>query len=463
MIVATNSDYELTMTGLKRIFGTLIGIAIVVTLLGACSETALPQATGKGRIDAINAMSSSPRLTFLIEERGLGTLPYKGTLGAQQFDDLSYNFNFEYLQIGEANPTRFATQFIDMMVNTDYTLVITGDITAPLVTQWERPTRDWDDADTVFEVAFAHLSPALGDVDVYLAPTGTPPVLGEERAKVSNGDHVAEVDLESEEVEITITARDDPATVLFQSAPITLSARLSYTVTIFDADPSITGSISVRVIADQGLSIEMADVNFMPTLRTIHAAFGTVNVNVFRDGDLTTPIVSDLGFGEITGDLPVPAGSVLYTYIDVDNAGVIVEEQLQTVLGGARVSAVLVGLLGTDLTVLVMNDDRRPVDTQGRMRLIHAAANLDIVDMYLVEVGTDIADSPPLLRNLNFGFFTDFGPTILGNYEIYITVPGEKTVLAGPVLLDIADRDVVETLILDTVDPMVGDIVITRF
>jgi len=133
------------------------------------------------------------------------------------------------------------------------------------------------------------------------------------------------------------------------------------------------------------------------------------------------------------------------------------------VLPGTRVSAILVGLLGTDLTVLVMNDDRRPVDTQGRMRLIHAAANLDVVDFYLVTSGTDIADASPLLTNLPFGFFTDFGPTIIGNFEIYVTVPGEKTVLAGPVPLDIADRDVVETLILDTVDPMVGDIVITRF
>ena len=60
------------MTGLTHIFRALIVLAVVVC--GGCSETTLPQASGKGSIDAINAISDAPDLIFLIEEQQLGTL-----------------------------------------------------------------------------------------------------------------------------------------------------------------------------------------------------------------------------------------------------------------------------------------------------------------------------------------------------------------------------------------------------
>ncbi|MEE8221024.1 MAG: hypothetical protein V3R21_04635, partial [Woeseiaceae bacterium] len=60
-------------------------------------------------------------------------------------------------------------------------------------------------------------------------------------------------------------------------------------------------------------------------------------------------------------------------------------------------------------------------------------------------------------------FVSDFGPTIPGNYDLILTLPGEKTLIAGPIRVDLVNGDVVELLILDTVDPTIAEVAITSF
>ncbi len=450
------------MTGMTGIFRALIVAALAAAMLGGCAETSLPEATGKGTINMINAMPASPSVAFLIEERILGGVAYKVAHGAQSFDDLTYNFNFEYIVPGDTAPIRTATVFLDVVADNEYTFVLTGSVTAPDVTLWERPQRDWSGTETVFEAAIAHLSPALGNVDLYFAPTGTAPVLGEERAKLSFGERMPEIDLENGEYEFIITVRDDPGMILYQSGPVNYSARVSYTLTIFDADASITGNISVRSISTLGLSSELPDANTMTTLRTLHAAFGTENIDIYRDNDFTTAIFSNLAFGETTLDLEVPDGAVDYTYTAVGNPGAIINDLNQLIPAGRRVSAFLIGLQGSESRI-TLTDDRRSVETHAKLRLIQAAANFDTMDLYLVDAGTDIADVNPLAANLTFAFVSDFGPTIPGNYDLILTLPGEKTLIAGPIPLDLVNGDVVELLIIDTVDPMIAAVAVTRF
>ncbi len=451
------------MTGMTTIVRALIVSALAVAILGGCTETQFPEATGKGTINALNAMPASPGVGFLIEERFLGSVGYKETLGAQAFDDLSYNFNFQFTALGETEATRFATQFVDMVADTDYTLVLTGSVTAPIVTQWERPEREFEGSETVFELAIAHLSPALEDVDVYVALTGTAPVLGEERAKVSFGDTMPAIDLESDNYEVIITARDDPATILYQSHETFFAARISHTIGIFDADPSIVGNISVRMITIAGLDIELPDANFLPTLRTVHAAFGTENFDIYRDADFTAPIFSDLGFGESTGDLPVMDGAVTYTYTSVGNPGAIIDEQDQLITLGSRTSTVVAGMPGMDLTRIIQVDDRRSIETHAKLRFINAAANFATLDLYLVQVGTDINDVGPLISGMAFGFSSDFVASLSGNFELTLTLPGEKNPISAAVPVDLVNGDVVEAMILDTVDPAIVESRLTIF
>jgi Domain of unknown function (DUF4397) len=451
------------MPGMTKYFRTLFVAALAVAILGGCSESNLPQATGKARIDALNAMPGSPSIVFLIEERQLGGVGYKDTLGGQSFDDLSYNFNFQYTPLGETQPTRIATHFIDMVADTDYTLVMTGSVAAPVVTLWERPEREFDGAETVFVAAFAHLSPALGDVDMYVAPTGTAPVLGEERAKLSYGDRVPEIELETGQYEVILTVRDDPSMILYQSHDTFMQPRISYTISIFDADPTITGNISVKLSAPSGVSQELPDVNFLPTLRTVHTAFGTLNFDIFRDMDFSAAIFSDLAFGQSTGDVPVDEGIVNYTYTEVGDPTAIINDATQLITRGLRTSTFIHEQAGGELSRIVLLDNRRPIDTHTKLRFIHTAFNMQAMDLYLVEVGTDITDRLPLIRNMIIGFSSAFSPTVAGDYEVIITGLDEKTPLLPPIPMNLLNGDVVEMIIMNSVDPLVPDVLITPF
>jgi hypothetical protein len=136
---------------------------------------------------------------------------------------------------------------------------------------------------------------------------------------------------------------------------------------------------------------------------------------------------------------------------------------LLVVSAGQRISTFLAGLPGTDLLRIILTDDRRSIETHVKLRLLNAAANFDAMDLYLVETGTDIADISPLAAGLTFTLVSDFGPTIPGNYDLILTLPGEKTLIAGPIRLDLVNGDVVELLIMDTVDPMIAEVAITAF
>ena len=446
---------------MRKDFWALIVAATAVT--SGCSDTSLPEATGRGTINALNAMPESPSVNFFIEQVGLGSLGYKNALGAQAFDDLSYTFRFEVTFVGDTDPTEIARQFIDFEADTDYTIVATGSVTAPVLRVWERPEREFEGTETVFEVTIAHLSPALGDIDVYIAAAGTPPVLGEERAKLSFDQQPPALDLEQGDYEIIITARDDPATVLYQSNQTTFAARLFYTLGIFDADASITGNVSVRTITRDGFVNELPDPNSPPTLRTVHAAFGTENIDIYSDEDLMDLIFTDLGFGESTGDLMVADGTSTYTYTAVGNPGVIIDQEAQLVPLGTRVSTILTGMVGTDLSRIVLSDSRRAIETHARLRIVQTAANFDPMDIYLVDAGTDITDIEPTIPDAALGFFTGFAAQAAGSYDLILTLPDEKDPIATPLQIDLVNRDVVEALIVDTVDPMTADIIVTQF
>ena len=458
------------MTVITRLFCSMIVVAPAIVMMGGCAETALPEATGKGTINAINAMPASPTVQFLIEERALGDIDFKNSTGVQEFDDLTYNFNFEVTFLGESEPTRIASKMIDVVADINYTLVLTGSLTAPaptvdskpLLRLWERPEREWTDSETAFGVSIAHLSTSLGDLDVYVIPTGTAsiPDIAYKLVSPSFGDRTPEIDLEAGEYEITIGQGD---AILYQSYGVSFDARSSYTLTIFDADPSITGNISVRSISDTGISNELADSNFLPTLRTVHAAFGTGNIDIYANENFTAPIFSDLGFGESTGDIPVTAGAVTYTYTAVGNPGVIIDEESQLVPRGARNSTIMVGLPGSNLSRIKIIDNRRSIETHSKLRFIQAATNFDLLDLYLIEADTDINNIAPILPAMTFGVAYEFVRKLANKYDLILTLPDEKTPIATSQQLDLVAGDVLEVLILDTVDPMVAGVVITSF
>ena len=81
-------------------------------------------------------------------------------------------------------------------------------------------------------------------------------------------------------------------------------------------------------------------------------------------------------------------------------------------------------------------------------------------DAYLTDRDVPLADDDaPVLLNVAYGFVA---PTITlgaGEFDLYITAQNEKTVIAGPYPIDAVLGELVELLIVDTVDPATAEIV----
>ena len=429
-------------------------------LLGACSDgSALPTATGKAGILAINAIEASPDINFLIEERSIGTIPYKAMSILQEYDDLDYTFNFDVFFSGGTSITRIASQHIDFVADQTYTLLIGGTLANPVVTMWEAVAPSFDANATVLQVTFAHTSGVLGMVDYYFAAPGVAPVLGEEVATLSIGENTQPAMFEAGEYVMTITASGDPGNVLYTSATVSFIAQTVLTILPFDGDFDDTAPVVVRALGAGGAAVTMSDNSYPATVEFVHASIDLGLSDIYDDDVLTSLIVSAHAFQETSAEIPVVTGDNTFRYTPAGSTAMVTLEGTLNAFIGRRYRLTTWGPSGSFALALDL-PDRRPLDSTVKILVFQASTNFGFVDIYAVDADTTIDGAFPFRPGVSTGSPSSPSAIAPGSYDIYVTEFAETAVLAGPVRLDVAFGDVVDMLITDTVDPALLDIVL---
>ena len=445
---------------MKRYLLTAL-LAAAMGIAGCAKESDLPTPTGEGSVRAINAIPTSPNINFLIEERFLNAIVFKTVSSSSTWDDLDYTFNFEAVLAGDSQATRIASQYVDFVDGTEYTMLLTGALDAPDITLWEWSTREWTGDETVFEIRFGNAAASLGPIDAYVLDPGSAPALGNQSGTVAFKEISDAQEFEAQEVIIVLTPAGDDSTILFQSKPIRPIAGLSYIVSTFETDANDTGPVSVRLMnTGTGSSGRLVDINSSATGRFFHASINVEAVDIYVDDPLTAPIVAGHAFGDITGDVDIPDGEVPITYTASGNTGAIIVDVDRGILEGGRVNFYLARDPDGDEVLTVAQVDRRSIETQARISIANTAANHPEVDIYLVPAGEVIDERLPTVPSLRTQSLPVSFPVFANDYDIYVTEPDEKTVLLGPEPITLQLGDVVETVIYDTVDPATPDWVI---
>lgn len=441
---------------MKRIFVLLTCAATL--LAGACgTDSGLPEATGKGSIRAINAIQASQEIRFLIEERSLGSVAYQEGSSPAQYDDLNYTFNFEVFYPGEAALRRIASQNIDVVADRNYTLLINGTLSSPEVTVWEDDERTFDEGGTVFAAKFAHASASLGALDYYFADPAVVPTTGNQVATLSLGEISSAADFPEGDFALTITSAGDPSDVLFTSDAITFPARDTYLLVSFDGDASDTAPVFVRALSDLGGNIAMPDVNNPPTMQFVNGSMDLGTLDIYDDEMLTSLLVADHDFLDVSAEIDVVIGANTFFYTPAGDTSMVSIETALTAFGGLRYRTIAAGSAGNLGSFSFIPDDR-PVGTGAKVLPYHVSSNFDFLDLYVVEADSSIDDVLPIRSALAAGQTPSSGVIPAGTYDVYVTEFNEKIVLAGPYRIDAARGDVVDLLIVDTVDPAVLDI-----
>ena len=326
-----------------RRLAVLAAIALLAVAVTGCVESSRPQASGKGAIRGINAIVTSPELGFKIEERFLAGVNFRQAAPFTPFDNLTYNFNFDLNVPGVADSVRVATQFLDVQVDHEYTVVLGGSIANPTIMYWDDLQREWSGSETVFEVFFAHLAPSLGEFDVYFAAPGTAPALGQAVGSLANGERLPVMEFEEGAYELILTPRNDPATIAFQSTELAVAARIRITIAVFDPDPARTGNVAVSLLRSDGSSSALPDPRFPQQARMLHAAFGTQNFDGYVNGDFATVVYPDVGVMEQSPYADIATTPATFTATQVGNSGATIHEDDVAVPAGTRNTIALAG------------------------------------------------------------------------------------------------------------------------
>ncbi len=449
------------MKVLHRIIIAVI-VSIIAVSITSCSKSKFDQATGKGTIKAIHAATGLTAVAFRIEERTLGSLTYKDSFSGARYDNLPYQFNFDLVAPVTGASTRIASQTIAVDVDMDYTLVLTGTAANASVIVWERPENIWKGDETNLSVTFGNVAASWGDIDVYFAPTGTLPVLGEQVATLSYGERAPLFDLPAANYEIILTAAGDPATIYFQSSSLTMNGATNVLFAFFDNDGSTTADLSVRLISG-GNNLELGEVNHPPQLRVIHSSLETAtatgNVDAFLDADFATAIASDVAFGTTSPYWTTTVANHDLSITPAGNTGVITA---QTTVGLASSTTYSAFLFGTaaEPVIVTFQDKLRFISDYAKLRFVNGSENHALLDIYVEAPATDITNEIPYAVTLPSRTATLERFLDPGTYEVTITTSGEKTAIVPPFAVTVAARDVREILVTDTVDPATADAVV---
>ncbi len=438
----------------------IIVLALFTSLCSGCSDPSsnIEEATGEGSISALHAISDLGPVSFLIEETTLANIDYKEFSGITEFDDLTYNFNFDIFLPENTDSTRMVTREVSVVADTAYTFVLTGSLANPEIILWEQSDRDWqavldDAADngtdvTILDVAFGHLANNAGDLDIYMSTPGIVPVPGNQIATVAFGGLQDSIETESGEYQIIVTDAGDPDNYLFASEPFTLASALSISFVVMEPDDSGDPSLVVRVLGS-GTGTELIDINATSTMRVVHAADNTGALDVIIGDQFATPFLSGIEFGDRSVPNEVASGNLNLNITPAGNPGSFLAEEEINLLKGERYSLYLTGLPG-QLVGFLLRDTARRLSTHALLRVYQGAARLNTLDFYLVPTGSDIALLSPSLPSLPYTAVTGYQLVTPDVYDLVFTLPGSKTIVAGPLLQDLSALRIYDAVTTDT-------------
>lgn len=173
------------------------------------------------------------------------------------------------------------------------------------------------------------------------------------------------------------------------------------------------------------------------------------------DENDTEVTILDVSFGHTAQTV---ADVDLYLNITpADYAGMFLAEEQIDLASGARYGLYLNGLPG-QLSAVLLRDQTRRLALYARLRLYQAASRFGSLDAYLVAAGSDIALLSPYLSSLAYTGSTSYASIVPGTYEVYFTMPGTKTIVAGPLHADLEAGNLYDVVAVDTAQTDVADV-----
>ncbi len=252
-----------------------------------------------------------------------------------------------------------------------------------------------------------HLSPGAPAVEAFV--DGAKPE-GYQRISFTQSTPYASLSAGAHRLEVSADGTAAGAVLTVPSAQFAAGKR--YTAVAYDAVASLKALLIEDAEAPTGASIKV---------RAIHAAPGVGQVDVLSlaaDGT-TSPVVSDVSFGQVSAALELPAGA--YTLgVDVnDDANADLYFELPNLPGGTTANVfVTQDAQGSVFALAQLGDGTiaRVEPSTSKLRVVHLSRNAPAVDVY--------ANGAKVVTNLAYAVTTTALEVSSGAYALAVTATG---------------------------------------
>lgn len=254
-----------------------------------------------------------------------------------------------------------------------------------------------------------------------------------------------------------MTTAGDHLDVVYQSSARSFAARDTRFITLFDGDANDTAPLIAEVVSVAGPPVSLRDPNYPARVEFINLSMDLGATDIYIDEALSSRIIENHAFLDVEAEIEVAAGDNIYYYTPTGNtAAVLLEGALSTIVG-TRYRYYANGV-SPDFTANFVIPDRQPLDTMARLTMYHGSNNFETLDLYIVDPGESIDDVFPARFQVPPRAQTIDAALGAGSYDIYVTEFNDKTVLAGPIRIDVVLGDIVDFAVVDNVDPAILDV-----
>ncbi len=293
-----------------------------------------------------------------------------------------------------------------------------------------------------------HASPvaqaAATQVDVFVTAPGADLAASAPLGTFSFGETLGPVEVPAGDYQIRVTPAGTPGTVVFDSGTQPLPDGFNGVFVAVDNTTRSTAPIGIVVLDGSGAA-EIVNAGSPAAIRVIHNSPDAPAVDVVVNDDFNAPLIEDLTFPNaapnFTDFVEVPADTYNIKVTVANMPGMIAIDEDLTFEAGLEYSVYATDFLA-NITPVLIEDDRRPVATGAKVRIIHGSPTAQDVDIYVTAPGTDISTVAPLLEDVPFGADTGYLPLAAGTYTVTVTAPDSTTPAIGPADITVADGGV---------------------
>lgn len=415
--------------------------ALAAVLLAACNGSDdVPAAPANAVVRIVHASPDAPAVDINLNgSASLSNLDYG------QVTDIIVqrpgNLNVAVLGRlpGTARPTVIGPANIPLAAGGAYAVLAVNKVSAiePLVVTRDSSTV----SSSSVRLQVVHAAPAAPAVSVFVTTPGANLAASAPVGSFAFKGVLGPATINAGDYQIRVTPSGATSPVIYDSGTVTLAGGSDLLVVALESTGPATSPIKLLAVPPSGAAFQLLDRATPARVRVIHASPDAPSVQVIANNNFGTPLVPSLSFPNATPFVSVPAATYNVKVTPVGNNGVIAINADLPVAAGREYSVYAVGRLAS-ITPLVLNDDRRRVATQARVRILHASPSAGPVDLYVLAPGTALANATPAFTNVPFKADTGYVSLNQGTYEVSVTPTGSKTAAIGPLAITVVNNGV---------------------